>query len=171
MGTTRTDTASRVIAASPQAIYRAFVDPEALVAWLPPEGMTGRIHVFDPREGGMFRMTLTYVVPHDTTSGKTAEHEDTFESRFLELVPGERVVQLVRFDTDDPAFAGAMTMTWSLHPVAGGTEVAILCQDVPEAIRPEDHDAGMRSTLENLAAFLAREAAAPAATPAAGPRS
>ena len=85
--------------------------------------------------------------------GKTSEHSDVVEGKFLELVPDERVVQLVEFESENPAFVGAMTMTWSLAAVPGGTEVTILCENVPEGIRQEDHDAGLRSTLENLAAF------------------
>lgn len=165
MSATRTDTASLVIAAPPNAIYWAFVDPAALVSWLPPEGMSGQIHVFEPRVGGTFRMTLSYLAPEHAAAGKTSDNHDTFESEFVELVPGKRVVQRIRFDSDDPAFAGAMTMTWSLQPVAGGTEVRILCEDVPAVIRPEDHDDGMRSTLANLAAFVTREAATSATAP------
>jgi len=139
--------------ASPQTIYRAFLDPEALVSWLPPEGMKGHIDVFDPREGGTYRVALTYEGSDHSTPGKTSEHSDVVRGRFLELVPDERIVQLVEFASDNPAFAGAMTMTWTLAAVPGGTNVNILCENVPEGIRQEDHDAGLRSTLENLAAF------------------
>jgi hypothetical protein len=72
------------------------------------------------------------------------------------LVPDERIVQLVEFVSEEPAFAGAMTMTWSLATVRGGTEVTILCENVPEGIRQEDHDAGLKSTLKNLARFIER---------------
>jgi uncharacterized protein YndB with AHSA1/START domain len=149
-GKKRTDSASRVIMASPRTIYQAFVDPEALVSWLPPKGMKGRLHEFDPREGGTYRMVLTY---DHSAPGKTFEHSDVVRGRFLELVPDERMVQSVEFESEDPAFAGAMRMTWTLAAVPGGTEVTILCANVPEGIRQEDHDAGLRSTLENLAAF------------------
>lgn len=149
----RTDSASRVIKASRQALYRAFLDPTALVSWLPPEGMKGHLHVFEPRVGGSYRMSLSYGAADHATSGKTSEHEDVVHGQFVELVPDERVVQRVEFESDDPAFAGAMTMTWSLAVVPGGTEVTIVCEDVPEGIRKEDHDEGLRSTLSNLAAF------------------
>ena len=66
-------------------------------------------------------------------------------------------MQLVEFDSNDPAYAGAMKMTWTLTAVPDGTEVAILCEDVPEGIRQEDHAAGLKSTLENLAAFVTRD--------------
>ena len=69
------------------------------------------------------------------------------------MVPDERIVQLVEFESEYPALEGAMTITWTLADVPGGTEVAIVCRNVPEGIRQDDHDAGLRSTLENLAAF------------------
>ena len=155
-GKKRTDAASRVIDASPQTIYRAFLDPEAWVSWLPPKGMSGRIEAFEPREGGRYRMTLTYRNAGHPALGKTSENADTVEGKFLEFVPNERVVQEVEFEFVDPAFAGAMRMTWALSAIPGGTEVTILCENVPEGISREDHDAGLKSTLENLAAFTER---------------
>jgi uncharacterized protein YndB with AHSA1/START domain len=149
----RIDSASRVIKASPRTIYQAFLDPEALVSWLPPAGMSGHIYEFDARNGGAYRMSLTYVGTEHSTLGKTSELADVFQGRFLELVPDERIVQLVEFESDDPMFAGTMTMTWTLSAVPEGTDVTIICKNVPEGIRQDDHDAGMRSTLENLAAF------------------
>ncbi|KQU99394.1 SRPBCC family protein [Devosia sp. Root105] len=147
----RIDTASRIIAAPPKAIYRAFVDRDALLAWLPPEGMTGEMLEFEPRPGGAFRMALHYSVPGP---GKTTEDTDMVESEFAELVPGHRVVQLVRFRSDDPAFAGTMRMVWDLEPADGGTRVIILAEDVPPGISKEDHDTGLRSSLENLARYV-----------------
>lgn len=152
-GNTRTDTTSRVINASPQTLYRAFLDPKAMASWRPPEGMTARVHAFDPREGGTYRMAFVYADAGPGVHGKTSAHEDVFEGRFLELVPDARIVEVVEFESDDPAFAGAMTITTTLTPVAGGTEVRFVCENVPGGIRPEDHQAGMASTLQNLAAF------------------
>lgn len=148
----RTDAASLVIKASPQTIYRAFVDPAAVASWLPPAGMTGEVHHFDPRAGGTYRMTLTYL-DAEHGPGKSAENADVVQGRFVELVLDTRVVQAVVFDSEDPAFAGEMKMTWALRSVPDGTEVRIVCENVPEGIRQEDHDAGLRSTLENLARF------------------
>jgi uncharacterized protein YndB with AHSA1/START domain len=82
--------------------------------------MKGHIDAFDAREGGIYRMTLTYNAATHSTPGKTAEHSDAVRGRFLELVPDMRIVQLVEFESEDPAFAGAMTMTWSLAAVPGG---------------------------------------------------
>ena len=149
----RTDRASRIIHATPDAIYDAFVDPEAQARWLPPTGMTGRFDLFDPRPGGQYRLTLTYAGAH-TGTGKSSADADRVAGRFVELVPGERIVQTADFDSDDSAFVGTMTMVWSLHPVPGGTEVTIEAFDVPLGISAEDHAQGMASTLANLAAFL-----------------
>lgn len=149
----RTDTASRIIKAPPQAVYRAFMDPESLIAWLPPKGMEGRIDVFNAREGGIYRMTLIYI-GSDHPVGKSSDNSDVSQGEFLELVPGKRIVQRIVFESEDPAFAGAMIMTWNLDEVPGGTKVTIVCENVPEGIRQEDHEVGMSSTLANLAAFL-----------------
>jgi uncharacterized protein YndB with AHSA1/START domain len=150
----RIDSASRFIKASPRRIYEAHISPEALVSWLPPKGMKARLDFYAPREGGTYRMTLTYDQRDHATSGKTSEHADVVRGRFLELVPHERIVQLVEFESDDPVFAGEMKLTWTFTAVPGGTHVAIRGENVPAGIRPEDHEAGFRSTLENLAAFV-----------------
>jgi uncharacterized protein YndB with AHSA1/START domain len=150
----RTDKASRIVTASPATVYNAFVDPAALVEWLPPKGMIARIETFEPKAGGHYRMALTYDAPDPSVRGKASEDTDIVEGRFVELVPNDRVVQIVTFESDDPAFAGEMKMTWSLRPLAGGTEVSIVCENVPEGISAEDHAAGLSSTLDNLAEFV-----------------
>lgn len=148
----RTDSASRVIMTSPQTIYKAFLNPEALVSWLPPKGMSGHIDKFEPREGGTYRVTLTYEMDH-SLPGKTSENTDVFQGKFLELVPDKRIVQSVTFGSQDLAFSGEMIQKWILEAVSEGTKVTIICENVPEGIRKEDHDTGLRSTLENLAIF------------------
>jgi uncharacterized protein YndB with AHSA1/START domain len=151
--TRRTDRASRVVAAPPEVTYAALVDPGALVAWLPPDGMTGRFERFDLRPGGGYRLVLTYPEP-DAASGKAGDGTDVVEARFVEVVDGARVVQAVDFASDDPAFAGTMTMTWAVEPVEGGTRVTIVAEDVPEGITAADHAAGMAASLAGLAAHL-----------------
>ncbi|MFG7488866.1 SRPBCC family protein [Methylorubrum rhodesianum] len=155
IGHGRTDSATRFIAASTDVIYHAFVDPATWTQWLPPDGMTGEIYEFDARPGGSYRMTLTYRGDHPN-AGKTSDDADVVEGRFAELVPNDRVVQIVTFQSDDPAFAGEMRMTWRLSPADGGTEVSIIAENVPTGISKEDHDIGLRSTLENLAKFVER---------------
>jgi len=149
----RTDIASRIIGATPEAIYDAFVDPEAQTRWLPPEGMTGKFDRFEPWPGGHYRLTLTFSGEH-ATAGKSSADADAVEGRLVELIPGERIVQTADFESDDPAYAGTMTMTWELRPVPDGTEVTIIASDVPPGISAEDHAQGFASTLSNLADFL-----------------
>lgn len=129
-------------------------DSEAWVKWLPPEGMTGHIYKFEPRQGGAYGMALTYAKGDRSTRGKTSEDTDVVEGCFLELAPDEQIVHLVRFESNDPAFAGEMKMKWSLSPVPGGARVTITCENVPEGIRQEDHDAGLQSTLKNLSILV-----------------
>ena len=149
----RTDTASRTIPVPPDRVYAALVDPEALAAWLPPQGMRGRFERFDARPGGSYRLVLTY---EDAGGGhgKASADSDVVEARFVDLVPGARVVQEVTVESDDPSFAGTMTMTWAIRPVDGGALVEITADDVPDGISAEDHASGMASSLANLAAHL-----------------
>ena len=150
----RIDTAARTIAATPEAIYQAWVDPDALARWLPPQGMACRIDAFEPRPGGQFRMVLTYLDPADGHHGKSGEGEDAVEGRFVTLERGRLIVQDIVFRSDDPAFAGTMRMTWSFAPSGAGAAVMITAENVPPGITPEDHAAGLAASLENLAAFV-----------------
>ncbi|CEI83418.1 hypothetical protein J18TS1_30640 [Oceanobacillus oncorhynchi subsp. incaldanensis] len=148
----RVDTASRVIMASPQTIYQAFINQEALISWLPPKGMSGHVDAFDPRQGGTYRITLTYEMD-SAHSGKTTDNTDVTQGRFLELVPNKRIVQSVNFDSGDSLFSGEMIQKWLFEDASEGTKVTVICENVPEGIRKEDHDIGLKSTLENLAVF------------------
>ena len=109
-GEKQTHSASKVIKASPGTIYQAFLDAKAVAAWRPPAGMKAHIYAFNPREGGTFRMAFEYANADHRVRGKTSEHADVFHGRFLELVPDKRIVELVEFESDDPAFSGAMTI-------------------------------------------------------------
>jgi uncharacterized protein YndB with AHSA1/START domain len=149
----RTDRASRVIAAPPERVFAALVDPEALTAWLPPDGMSGRFERFDARPGGSYRMVLTYA-DASGAPGKSTAGSDVVEARFVDIVAGARVVQAVDFVSDDPAYAGTMTMTWEVTAVDAGTRVDIVADDVPDGISPQDHAAGLASSLTNLAAVV-----------------
>jgi uncharacterized protein YndB with AHSA1/START domain len=151
----RTDSASRVITAAPEQVYAAFVDADALLAWLPPHGMSGRFERFDLRPGGSYRLVLTYA-DASSSPGKATADSDVVEARFLDLVPGTRVVQAVEFASDDPSFAGTMTMTWEVTPVDEGSRVEITAKNVPDGISPDDHAAGLTSSLTNLADYLER---------------
>lgn len=98
-------------------------------------------------------MVLTYADP-STSRGKATANSDIVEARFVDIVSGVRVVQAVDFVSDDPDYAGTMTMTWEVTAVEGGTRVDITADDVPDAVSPEDHAAGLNSSLVNLADYL-----------------
>ena len=151
----RTDRASRVIAAPPSEVFAALVDRDALAAWLPPDGMTGTFERFDPRPGGSYRLVLTYA-DASRAAGKTTADSDIVDVRYVEIVSDVRVVQTVDFVSDDPAFAGTMTMTWEVTAVGGGTRVDITADNVPDGISAEDHATGLAASLSNLAEYVER---------------
>lgn len=122
--------------------------------------MTATFERFDPRPGGSYRMILTYEDPIDEP-GKSTADSDVVEARYIEIVPDVRVVQAMDFVSDDPAFAGTMTMTWDVRAEAGATVIEITADDVPDGISAEDHAAGLASSLENLARHLALDAGDP----------
>ncbi len=151
----RTDQARRIIPATPECLYRVLTDPAELTQWLPPQGMSGRFERFDFREGGGYRMILSYDAPIAETTGKTSANEDVVDVCFTQIELNRRIVQVVDFQSDDPAFSGPMTMTWTLTPADGGTEVRIVAENVPEGISEADHAEGLRSSLDNLGRFVA----------------
>jgi len=124
------------------------------MAWLPPGGMTGRALEYDFREGGRYRIELTYDAAARPGAGKTTERSDVSTGRFLTLQPATRIVQTVEFESNDSAFGGQMLMTWSFAAVAEGTRVTITAENVPPGISKADHDEGLRASLENLANYL-----------------
>lgn len=142
---------SRIIHAPRSAVFAAFLEPEALLAWLPPNGMRGELHRFDPRAGGGYEMTLHYERPGPATRGKTTADSDTVAVRFAEITPGSRIVQAIDFASDDPAYGGTMTMTWTFADAPGGTEVAVEVANPPPGVAEADHGVGIRSSLDNLA--------------------
>lgn len=117
-----------------------------------PTGMTSRVHVFEPREGGSFRISLTYDEP--TGTGKTTAHTDTYHGRFVKLVPDERVEEVVEFETADPEMQGEMTITISLADADGGTEILAVHDGLPRGLSAADNEAGWRMSLAKLAALV-----------------
>lgn len=115
--------------------------------------MTARVGEFEPREGGKYRMTLIYRSA-ETSPGKTTADTDTFRGQFLKFVLNEEVVEKVVFESPDPRYAGEMTMTTTLTDFDGGCEVTVLCEELPEGIRPEDNEEGCRMALANLARIV-----------------
>jgi uncharacterized protein YndB with AHSA1/START domain len=149
----RTDRASRVVNAPVARVFNALVDRDALETWLPPRGMSARFERFDPTPGGSYRLVLTYADP-TKSRGKASADSDIVETRYVDIVPNDRVVQAVDFVSEDPAFAGTMTMTWTVQAVDGGTRVEITADDVPDGISADDHAAGLISSLDNLARYV-----------------
>jgi uncharacterized protein YndB with AHSA1/START domain len=145
---------SRDIKATPEALYRAFTNSEALEAWLAPGEMTGKIHHFDLRVGGGYQMSLFYPASDKTSRGKTSEKEDRFTARFVELIPGKKVIQATTFDSPDPAFSGEMIMEVTFESKDFETRVTILFKNIPPGIRPEDNEAGTKLSLEKLANYV-----------------
>ena len=136
------------------SVYRALLDPRAVATWKVPTGMTSHVHEFDAREGGSFRISLTYDEP--TGTGKTTAHTDTYRGRFAKLVPNEQVVEVIEFETTDPALRGEMTITTTLVDADGGTEVIAVHDGLPPGLSTADNETGWREALARLAALVER---------------
>ena len=138
----------RVLRATPERVYRAFLDADAMVKWLPPHGFTGKVHQMDPRVGGTYKMSFT-----NFASGKS----HSFGGKYLELVPDERIRWTDRFD--DPNLPGEMLVTVTLKKVSVGTDISIVQEGLPDVIPPEACHLGWQESLMLLAQLV--EAAIP----------
>ena len=136
----------RVLRAPPDRVYRAFLDPDAMAKWLPPDGFTGRVHHLEPKVGGSFRMSFT-----NFTTGPS----HSFGGEYLELVPNERIRYTDKFD--DPGLPGVMHATASLRAVSCGTELSIEQDGIPEAIPLEACYLGWQDSLTLLARLVEAE--------------
>jgi uncharacterized protein YndB with AHSA1/START domain len=136
----------RVLTTKPEKIYRAFIEPDAMARWLPPNGFTGTVHELEPKVGGSYRMSF-----RNFTTGLS----HSFGGKFLELVPGERVRYNSRFD--DPNLPGEMQTTVTLKKVLVGTDVTIVQEGIPDVIPPEACYLGWQESLRNLARLVEPE--------------
>ena len=136
----------RVLRATPERVYRAFLDPDAKVKWLPPNGFTGKVHHMDAHVGGSYKMSFT-----NFTTGKS----HSFGGQYVELTPHERIRYTDKFD--DPNLAGAMQVTVSLKKVSFGTEVNITQEGVPDIIPAEACYLGWQESLTLLAKLVEAE--------------
>jgi len=143
---------SRRVNAPRAAVYRALLDSRAVATWMVPTGMSSQVHAFDAREGGSFRISLTYDAP--TGTGKTTAQTDTFHGGFVKLVKNEQVVEVVEFETTDPALQGEMTITLALTDADGGTDLVAVHDGLPPGVPAADNEAGWRSSLAKLAALV-----------------
>lgn len=143
---------TRLIRAPRERVYAALLDPAAVARWRFPAGMTCVVHEFEPREGGRLRVSLTY---EDTRrEGKTEGRTDTYRGRFVELVPGELVVEADEFETADPALQGEMLITIGLADADRGTELVAVHDGLPPGVAPADNELGWREALARLAALV-----------------
>jgi uncharacterized protein YndB with AHSA1/START domain len=136
----------RVFRATPERIYRAFLDADAMVKWLPPNGFTGKVHHMDPKVGGTFKMSFA-----NFTTGKS----HSFGGQYLELVPHERIRYTDNFD--DPNLPGEIRVTVTLKKVSCGTEVNILQEGVPDVIPAEACYLGWQESLILLGKLVEAE--------------
>jgi len=136
----------RVLRAPPERVYRAFVDADAVVKWLPPNGFTGKIHHMDAKVGGTYKMSFT-----NFTSGRG----HSFGGEYLELVPNERIRHTDRFD--DPNLPGTLLVTVSLKQVSCGTELNIVQEGIPDVIPLESCYLGWQQSLAMLAKLVEAE--------------
>ena len=139
------------VRASRQAVYRVLLDPDALARWRVPAGMSSRVHEFEVREGGAFRVSLTYDAPD--SAGKSSPHTDTYHGHFHRLVPDEQVVEVLEFETAEPTLQGIMTMTTTLTDADSGTDV-VVHENIPDGISATDNETGTRMALANLARLV-----------------
>jgi uncharacterized protein YndB with AHSA1/START domain len=136
----------RVFNAKPERVYRAFLDPEAMVKWLPPNGFTGKVHEINAKVGGTYKMSFT-----NFTTGNS----HSFGGEFLELVPNERIRHTDKFD--DPNLPGEMVTTVDLKQVSVGTEVNVVQEGIPEVIPTEACYLGWQESLNLLALLVEAE--------------
>jgi uncharacterized protein YndB with AHSA1/START domain len=136
----------RVLRATPERVYRAFLNPDAMVKWLPPHGFTGKVHEIDARVGGSYRMSFTNF---------TTQQSHSFGGTYLELVPNERICHTDTFD--DPNLPGEMKVTITLKKVSCGTEVNIVQEGIPDIIPPEACCLGWQESLTLLAQLVEAE--------------
>ncbi len=143
---------TRHVNAPREIVYRALLDADAIATWKVPDGMTSQVHAFDAREGGAYRISLTYDAP--AQAGKTSAHTDTYHGRFTRLVPDEQVVEVMAFETKDPAMQGEMTTTITLRDADGGTEIDAVHDGLPSGVKPADNELGWRLSLAKLAKLV-----------------
>lgn len=136
----------RVLTTKPEKVYRAFLEPDALAKWLPPNGFTCTVHQLDARVGGSFRMSF-----RNFTTG--AGH--SFGGKYLELIPGELVRYTDRFE--DPNLPGEIRVTVTLRKVSAGTDVTIVQEGLPDVIPPEVCYLGWQESLRNLSRLVEPE--------------
>ena len=145
--------AQRHLLAAPERVFRALTTAEDVVRWKVPDGMTSRVHHFEGHEGGTFRISLTYEATD--RQGKTSSSTDTYHGRFDRLVPNRLIVEVDEFESDDPSFAGEMTISVTLSEApGGGTDLHAIHEGLPPGVSPTDNELGWSQSLDRLAALV-----------------
>lgn len=147
---------SKIIHGTAKEVYQAFTNPEALEAWQAPGNMTAKVHHFDLRIGGGYSMSLYYPESETKMKGKTTDKEDKYSSRFTELIPFRKIVQVITFETSNPGFSGEMIIETDIEPAEAGTKVTYTFKDIPVGIKPSDNESGTLSSLNKLAEYLTK---------------
>ena len=136
----------RVLRTNPEKLYRAFLEPDAMAKWLPPNGFTGKVHHMDAKVGGSYRMSFTNF---------TTQESHSFGGEYLELIPGKSLRYTDKFD--DPNLPGVMTTTVSLREVSCGTELNVVQEGIPDVIPAEQCYLGWQESLTQLAKLVEPE--------------
>lgn len=145
---------SRIIKASPEKVFQALTDPKALEIWQVPGNMTGKVRNYNLKVGGGYEMSLFYPENETKMKGKTNDKEDRLTSKFVEIIPNEKIVEIISFVSDDPDFQEKMTTEVKLEPVDNGTKVTFTFKNIPKGIKPEDNEEGTISSLKKLADYV-----------------
>lgn len=143
---------TRRIGAPARLVFQALLDARCVQAWKVPDGMRCQVHTFEPWPDGRFRVSLSYEDPNAV--GKSAAHTDTYQGRFVRIEPDRELVEVLAFETSDPAMAGEMKITWHLAERDGATELTATHENVPAGIRPQDNLLGWSMALDRLAALV-----------------
>jgi uncharacterized protein YndB with AHSA1/START domain len=142
----------RLIKAPREKVYRALLDKDSVAHWRVPDGMTGEVHIFEPKVGGRFRVSLTYQDP--AFQGKSQAHTDTYQGRFEELIPNQKVVEKTEFETSRLEMRGEMKITTVLNDTPDGTELLAVHENLPPGLSPKDNEIGWKMSLSRLAALV-----------------
>ncbi len=142
----------RRIKAGRYKVYEALIDPVAVAHWRVPDGMSCKVHEFEPKEGGRIRVSLTYT--SEEGLGKSTTQTDTYSGYFVKLRPGKEVVEVDEFETTDPNLRGEMRLTMTLTEQDGTTDLHVIHEGLPDTVAAADNDLGWTMALDKLAAWV-----------------
>lgn len=148
----RTQTFGFHFKAAPTTVYAALLEPKLLPQWRAPDGMTMQVHQYEPWQGGRFRVSLIYQDP--AKPGKSGQNVDTYSGHFKVLMPAEKIVEVLSFESKGPDFTGEMTIHTLLTPKDGGTQMIVIHDNLPEAVPADQNEEGWKMSLAKLARLV-----------------